>query len=286
MREQAGHAGRSLADEYRARITRAEPAWSTTVLRYGWSRPGQIVPKHPLPMKTTFRNCFLVNFAMAPETLAQVLPPPLVPDMYNGHAFLSVVVADMEQMRPAFVPGFLGVTYQQVVYRAVVRCGDERGVHFLRSDADNRLMVELGNLLSFFRFHQARIVATDGGGLRHFDLVADPHDHADIHATFDLASARRTVPAGSVFASVDDAQRFLVELYAAFRPDPDGATVKTVRIKRSAWRVQMVDTPRARFDYMNGSAFFRSDSTRLDSTIYVEDLDYYWHTLERKRVPV
>src|SRR3954453_16331835 len=164
-----------------------------------WSWLASVPPKHPLPMTTTFRNCFLVNFAMAPETLARLLPPPLEPDAYGGQAFLSVVIADMVRMRPAFVPALFGVTYQQVVYRAVVRCGDERGVHFLRSDADNRLMVELGNLLSFFRFHQVRIVATEGGGLRHFDLVADPHDHADIHATFDLASARRTMPAGSVF---------------------------------------------------------------------------------------
>jgi len=255
------------------------------VLRYGWSRPGQIVPMHPIPMKTTFRNCFLVNFAMAPETLARVLPPPLEPDVYGGEAFLSVVIADMERMRPAFLPALLGVTYQQVVYRAVVRCGDERGVHFLRSDADNRLMVELGNLLSFFRFHQARIVRTSGRRDHHFDLVAGPHDHADIHASFDLSSASQTVPADSAFASVDEAQRFLVELYTAFRPEPDGETVKTVQIKRSDWRVRMVDTPRARFDYMNGSAFFPPDSTRLDSTIYVEDIDYYWHTVKRTHVP-
>src|SRR6185369_5985810 len=124
-------------------------------------------------------------------TLAAVLPPPLVPDTYAGQAFLSVVVADMERMRPAFVPAFLGVTYQQVVYRAVVRCGEERGVYFLRSDADNRLMVELGNLLSFFQFHQARIVTAEGGGLHHFDLVGDRRDHADIHATFHLGHSGR-----------------------------------------------------------------------------------------------
>jgi uncharacterized protein YqjF (DUF2071 family) len=246
-----------------------------------WSGLTSIVPKHPLPMKTTFRNCFLVNFAMAPETLAAVLPSPLEPDTYAGQAFLSVVIADMERMRPAFLPAILGVTYQQVVYRAVVRCGQERGVHFLRSDADNRLMVELGNLLSFFRFHQARIVRMNGGALRHFDLVADPRDHADIHATFDFEHVDRTVHAGSVFANADDAQQFLVELYTAFRPGPDPHTVDTVQIKRSAWRVRMVDVPRARFDFMDGSAAFPAGSTRLDSAIYVEDLDYYWHTLEQ-----
>jgi uncharacterized protein YqjF (DUF2071 family) len=255
------------------------------MLSKAWESICATSPKHPMPMTTTFRDCFLVNFAMAPETLAAILPAPLEPDVYAGQAFLSVVIADMERMRPAFVPAICGVTYQQVVYRAVVRCGGERGVYFLRSDADNRLMVELGNLLSFFRFHRSRIVRTTGGGLQHFDLVAAPRDHADIHATFDVAGAGRTMPPGSVFRGADDAQDALVELYTAFRPEPHGAGVRTVRIKRTAWRVTVVDTPRARFDYMDGSAFFPAGSTRLDSTIYVEDIDYYWHTVGRMSVP-
>jgi uncharacterized protein YqjF (DUF2071 family) len=220
---------------------------------------------------------------MAPETLARVLPPPLEPDLYNGEAFLSAVVADMDRMRPVFVPAALGVTYRQVVYRAVVRHGDERGVHFLRSDADDSLMVLMGNLLSFFRFHRASILAVSGGGLRHFDLVTDPADHADIHATFDIGRAGRAISAGSTFPSLEAAQAFLVELYAAFRPGAD--RMNTVRIKRGAWRVKMAEAPRARFDFMNGSTTFPAGSTRLDSVIYVEDIEYYWHTLERSALP-
>ena len=70
---------------------------------------------------------------------------------------MSVVIANMERMRPAFLPQVMGVTYNQVVYRAVVRCGGRRGVAFLRSDADSPFMVAAGNLLTFFRFHKAKI---------------------------------------------------------------------------------------------------------------------------------
>jgi hypothetical protein len=93
------------------------------------------------------------------------------------------------------------------------------------------------------------------------------------------------VPAGSVFRSADDAQDFLVELYTAFRPEPDGVHVKTVDIKRTAWRVKMVGTPRAHFDYMDGSVRFPAGSTRLASTIFVEDIEYYWHTVRNVIVP-
>lgn len=235
-------------------------------------------------MLTTFRDCFLVNFSMAPETLAAVLPAPLEPDVYAGQAFLSVVIADMDRMRPAFMPAALGITYQQVVYRAVVRCSGQRGVHFLRSDADNPLMVVMGNLLSFFRFHQARIVRTKGAGSHHFDLVATPPDHADIHATFDVGRGSRTVPRSSVFPDIDAAQRFLVELYTAFRPSTDPRHVDTVDIERGAWNIHMVDASQAHFDLMDGSQLFPAGSARLDSVIYVADIEYLWHTVKHRTV--
>ena len=89
------------------------------------------------------------------------------------------------------------------------------------------------------------------------------------------------MPTGSVFTSLTEAQNFLVELYAAFHPRPDAAAVSTVRIKRGAWNISFVDAPRARFELMDGSALFAAGSTRLDSVIYVEDIEYYWQTLDR-----
>ena len=157
-------------------------------------------------------------------------------------------------------------------------------MHFLRSDADHPLMVVMGNLLSFFRFHRARILRAKGSGLHHFDLVAAAHDHADIHASFDVAHGGRQVPASSTFPTCDEAQRFLVELYTAFRPSADGQTVSSVDIKRSDWRVRMVEAPRARFDLMDGSGLFPAGSTQLDSVIYVEDIEYYWHTVKHHAV--
>lgn len=246
------------------------------------SRLAEATPKHPLPMRTMFRDCFLVNFAMAPETLKRILPPPLTPDLFDGEAYLSVVIADMERMRPAFLPAVCGITYQQVVYRAIVRHGERRGVHFLRSDADHPLMVVMGNLLSFFRFHNASITRTTGGGLHSFDLVAGRDEPADIHATFDVGRARGGITPGSAFPSMVEAQRFLVELYTAYRPAPDGRRVSSVDIERGAWNIRMVEATRACFDWMNGSSLFPAGSTRLDSVIYVEDVPYYWHTVKHE----
>jgi uncharacterized protein YqjF (DUF2071 family) len=117
----------------------------------------RIWPVHPLAMKTTFHRCFLVNFAVSPSALESRLPNHIQPDIHEGRGYVSVVIAEMRKVRPALLPEALGTTYNQVVYRAVVKCGSERGVAFLRSDADNRMMVAAGNALTFFKFNQARI---------------------------------------------------------------------------------------------------------------------------------
>ena len=78
------------------------------------------LPIHPFPMRITFSTCILVNFAIDPHALKQKLPSHLEPDLHDGMGYVSIVIAKMENMRPAFLPQALGVTYHQVVYREVL----------------------------------------------------------------------------------------------------------------------------------------------------------------------
>lgn len=240
-----------------------------------------LVPKHPLPMRTLFRQCVLANFAVRPDVMRRLVPPPLAPDLHGGEAWLSVVIAEMERMRPAFLPAFLGVTYHQVVYRVVVRHRGERGVYFLRSDANEGVMSLAGDWLTFFRFHLSEIEVRREGDVLHVDLEALPSQHADIGATVVVSPGARAMPPASRFGTLAEAQGFLVELYAAFGVDPLTGEVSTVRIERGAWDLRAVESRKARFDFMDGSRLFPAGSARLDSVLYVESIPYHWHTLER-----
>jgi uncharacterized protein YqjF (DUF2071 family) len=239
-------------------------------------------PKHPVPMRTVFRSCFLVNFAVDPHVMSRLLPPSIAPDLHRGESYLSIVIACLERMRPAFVPRGLGISFNQVVYRVVVRCNGERGVYFLRSDADSRLMCWGGNLLTFFRFHRARIASRQEGSRFHFDLLTAAGDGADIHATYDLARAGEILPAASRFATLAEAKEFLVELYTAFAVDAEPPQVRCVHIERGDWDVRVVPDLRARYQFLQSGPLFSTQTTRLDSIFYVQDLPYYWHTLDQK----
>lgn len=241
-----------------------------------------IVPKHPIPMATLFRECFLVNYAIPPAALRPLVPAPLELDLYDGEAYLSIVIAQMDKMRPAFLPRPFGITYDQVVYRVVVRAAraGERGVFFLRSDANNLLMSLGGDWLTFFRFHFSRISAERQGDRLAVDLSAR-EPRADIHALYDLATRRPTLPASSRFASLAEAKRFLVQLFAAFSYDPMTDRLSAVHIRRGEWDVEIVDDRKMVYNWMQAGPYFNRQNARLDSVMYVREIPYYWHALEQ-----
>jgi uncharacterized protein YqjF (DUF2071 family) len=241
-----------------------------------------LVPKHPLRMRTVFRDCFLVNFAVDPAVMRRLVPAPIEPALHDGAAYLSIVIARMDRMRPALLPRRLGVTYDQVVYRIVARHRGEPGVFFLRSDANNRLMCLAGDALTFFRFHRADIEYRVDGEILHLD-VRTPSHQADIRASYDVGGASHELPRGSRFRSFAEAQRFLVELFTAFGHDPVTGAVSAVGIERGHWDVRVVDDRRACYQLMDGSAQFPAGSARLDSIFHVEQVPYLWHRLERRR---
>jgi uncharacterized protein YqjF (DUF2071 family) len=242
-----------------------------------------IVPKHPIPMRTMFRECLLVNFAIEPEALRRLIPVPIELELHRGEAYVSVVIAEMDKMRPAFLPHALGITFHQVVYRAVVRTpkNGERGVYFLRSDADNALMSIAGDWLTFFRFHAASIRTTHKGDLLAVDLTAARRDCADIHATYNVASARRMLPASSRFESFEQAKEFLVQLFAAFSYDALTNELSIVHIQRGEWKIEVIDDAPAVYEWMQRGPHFNTENTRLDSVFYVREIPYTWHTLEK-----
>ena len=64
--------------------------------------------------------------------------------------------------------------------------------------------------------------------------------------------------------------------------DPLTGEVSTVRIERGGWDLRVVESRKARFDFMDGSRLFPAGSARLDSAFYVESIPYRWRTLERR----
>jgi hypothetical protein len=240
------------------------------------------VHRLPLTMRTVFQDLLLITYAVPPDRLAALIPPPVHPYVRAGRSYISIVIGNLRGMRPHPLPEALGTNYYQIVYRAVVclrgRDGrDHPGVFFLRSDANDPVMSFFGNRLTEFRFHYFRTGAI--GLFTRADQLLTSVETEDrggdlvLHHR-DLGPAEPLAPAEG-FADVDDEKRSLVQLFHAYAHDPERAVVYDLEIERGEWDLRRLE-PLDGFSAFFSESPFESKDVHAVSHLYIRECSYVW----------
>src|SRR5437868_12171774 len=88
-------------------------------------------------------NVFLATYAVPDDLLLPRLPPGLVLDRRAGQAFVSLVAFDFIDTRVFGIPWPGYRSFPEVNLRFYVRCGEQRGVVFIRELVSPRLVAWL-----------------------------------------------------------------------------------------------------------------------------------------------
>lgn len=101
-------------------------------------------PKAPWAMRQVWSDLLFAHWPTSASALAELLPPGLTLDMWEGEAWVGVVPFRMPYLsirRLPNVPPFMRLLETNV--RTYVRVGDKPGVYFFSLDADNPVAVEV-----------------------------------------------------------------------------------------------------------------------------------------------
>ncbi len=224
---------------------------------------------NPIPMEARIRECWMLAYRVPVDAVVSRVPSPFRLVTRDGFAFLNVVIAGMEAMRPEGLPAFVGMDYWHVGYRLQVQAdtveGPKEGLYFLRSECDARLLGWAGNLLTQFRFHPAslrldrgeildvKVESRGGGGQVRLDLQR-PFER----------------PADSIFATREEAESVL-------RYNPLGLAVADARrvalldIEHGPWSLRSIDVVSHDF------AFVRAiPGATLEAAFALGAIDYHF----------
>jgi len=118
--------------------------------------------RHPFPVVAHFDHVLVLTYAFPRSILEPMLPPGLTLDARGELGFMAVAMVQTRRLRPAFLPARFGQDFFLAGYRIFARFrrpsgGMIRGLRILRSDADRRLMVWLGNALTHYHYLPARV---------------------------------------------------------------------------------------------------------------------------------
>jgi hypothetical protein len=229
--------------------------------------------KNPLTIRGHLRRCWLFTWRAPVESVQQHLPPTLTPVTHGGFAFWNAVVCQVQDLRPAPLPAFVGLAYWHIGYRiyARARLADGRaieGLYFVRSDCDRHVVALPGNVLTDFRFNVGRVRVDE----------ANAHVTGQVHvqgADVAFALDRETAPTLS-----DDSPFTSLEAAAtALKYPPAGIALagprhlNVVRIGRQedAWRSRPVAVRRSQWE------FFENEPVTPELCFEVDPIDYQWN---------
>lgn len=239
-------------------------------------------------VQTEWIEAISLNFAVDPEALARMLPPPIEPEIFHGTAWVQVLVSSLRDMRPQGLGALFGVCFYQASYRAAVRYRRadgawRRGGYFVRSETNHPVMKAIGNRLTEFRFHAFGLaemaVVRDGTDLT---VAIESHDPGgNVVAVLDTPP-RREPPASSVWSGLDELHEPLVECYDALGVDPQGGWLYVLTIDRAPWNATFAA---AKELYVEALQTGPLAGARFDSALHIERCAYRWKPLRRERLP-
>lgn len=241
-------------------------------------------------VQTHWLDAISLNYAVAPAALAALLPAPLEPEVFEGSAWVQLLVSRLRDMRPQGMPALFGVNFHQVSYRAAVQYrgthGVRRGGYFLKSETDNAVMRAVGNALVEFKFHDFEGAHISLARNEHtLDLAIVPHGPANAVRTVRASLDVRPLPgppAGSVWTSREAFQHALVDCFDAFGVDAQERCVYILTIDRDPWRATFVTPKRVSVPWMETGPLGRA---RLDSVLHIPNpCGYRWRPLRRERL--
>lgn len=259
-------------------------AWTAAELRS--TEPFYWLRRHPFPVDAFFDHSLVLTYALPKETLQPLLPPGLTVDAYGEHGFVAIAMVRTRKLRPAGFPEALGQDFILTGYRIFTTfhhaSRTRRGLFILRSDANRKLMVHMGNLLTHYQYQfcQARM-AREGDRLT--VSIQTPDAGGDLDVQADLSASEEALPAGTVFKNAHDARRFAGPLPYTFDYERTTHSIVMIKGERKAWTPRIVPVAVQKASFLSSEPFAAAGPV-LSSAFHVHDIPYRWRRGVRVRL--
>lgn len=218
----------------------------------------------------------LINYRVAPERVAAVLPKPFEPHLVKGNSIVGICLIRLKKIRPRFLPEIFGLSSENAAVRIAVRWqsdGKEQfGVYIPRRDSSSIINQMVGGRL-FPGVHHAADFDVDETE-RRFKVRMRSRD-GKTYVKVD-ASLSDHVPVHSVFESVGAASRFFEAGNLGYSPGTRDHQYDGLQCDIHKWGMQPLAIDRLDATLPVGEGLTLSDQSVFDSAFLMRDIRHCW----------
>lgn len=227
----------------------------------------------------------LANFRVAPDAMARQLPPPFRPKVVHGYAIGGICLIRLKAIRPRFLPLPVGLRSENAAHRIAVEWdgddGPHEGVYIPRRDTDSRLNSLVGGRLFPGEHHHARFTVEESGDRYSVRMRSDD----DATSVAVVAHLTDEFPAGSVFASLDEASVFFEAGSLGYSATRAAGRYDGLELRCGNWKVQPLQVEQVESSFFEDQSRFPAGTVEFDCALLMGGIDHEWRVRDDLNCP-
>lgn len=224
------------------------------------------------------RRRLLVNFRVEAEVMKRLLPPRFRPKLHRGYAIAGLCLIRLEQIRPAWLPRFCGISSENAAHRIAVLWEDpsgesREGVFIPRRDTGSRLNHFAGGRVFPGEHHLADFDVTDDGTRITMSIRGrDGRMEVNIRAC-----ESDSLPKSSCFESLAESSSYFEAGSVGYSVTSDCCRLDGIRLQTQGWQVRPLNVEHIESSFFANESAFPAGSVTFDHALIMRDLDHQWH---------
>lgn len=219
----------------------------------------------------------LVNFRVDPDVLRPLVPAPFRPKLHRGFGMVGICLIRLKNIRPWFIPRFLGIRSENAAHRTAVEWDENgavrEGVYVRRRDTSSRLnALAGGRLFPGIHNHAAFDVRESAD---EFDVRLRSDDGDTTMAVHGRVTDR--LPPDSVFESLDEASEFFRRGSMGYSATPDPAKFQGLELRSQTWKVEPLHVTEVNSSFFHDEKLFPPDTIHFDCALLMRGIEHEWH---------
>ncbi|MFI9296664.1 DUF2071 domain-containing protein [Streptomyces gardneri] len=230
-------------------------------------------------LSSVIERRLLVNYRVAPDAAARLLPGPLRPQLVHGYAVAGICLLRLGSVRPTWAPKAFGLRSENAAHRIAVEWdgpeGVETGVYIPRRDTASRFNAWAGGRLFPGEHGRADFEVQETPGQVRVALATWDGD-TQVDVTVELSDELR---GSELFADLAEASRFFQGGAKGFSATSSGHHLDGMELRTNAWHVEAGRVRSAASSFFDDPDCFPSGSATLDCALVMRDVPVSWRPL-------
>jgi hypothetical protein len=219
----------------------------------------------------------LVNFRVESDVLARFLPAPFRPKLVHGAGMAGVCLIRLKDIRPRFLPSFLGITSENAAHRIAVEWDEygelREGVFIPRRDTSSRLNTLAGGRLFPGVHHHAAFRVQEHDSRYRIELNSDD---GQSHLLVEGHVAHK-LPPTSIFGSLQEASDFFKRGSLGYSVTTNPGQFDGLELRSFQWHVQPLAVETVQSSFFQSRALFPPGSVEFDCALLMRGIEHEWH---------